>query len=36
VHDREYPAVAGNLDVRYPALEYVSAVQDPQRLVISG
>jgi hypothetical protein len=34
-HDREHLAVTGDLDVPYRALQYVSTLQHPQRLMIS-
>ncbi len=34
-HDREHFAITGDLDVRYRALQYVSTLQHPQRLMIS-
>jgi len=34
-HDREHLAITGDLDVRYRALQYVSTLQHPQRLMIS-
>jgi hypothetical protein len=34
-HEREHLAIPGDLDVRYRALQYVPALQHPQRLMIS-
>jgi hypothetical protein len=35
MHDREHLAAAGELDVRYRALQYVPTLQHPQCLTIS-